>query len=517
MAASGALRVHVVGRPRLAWAAAFAAVAVLVVVRNLVDLSGSPPGLYADEASIGYNAWAIANYGVDEHGARLPLYFQAFGEYKNPVYVYVLVPFLRFLTLTPTVERLPAVLFGLVSVLFLTMAAWRVTRSVPLTFLALLLVALTPWLTLESRVGFEVIAMVAALSVALWALAHRPPLRLRHWALAGVCFGIAVFAYSTGRLEVGLYTLAFLVIYGISHRWRGKWWITLAPIAAAYLVLGVWSLQHPGAITARFAALFIGADGAPIGTVITRFFSNYVQYFTPEFLFVHGDINLRHSTQSAGMLLWITAPLLIAGLIVCWQRRRETLPIFTVVCLVLGPVAGSLTENGGFPHALRSAGMLPFWMLLAFYGMGGIAQLLREVDVRAALAVAGLLVASLLLQGERYTQDLFTDYPVRAAGYFDAGEALAMPAAESVAQGSTVYLSSQLDVPYIAAFFALRPPPPSKTTADAEPGGLARLHMVVIDPQLIDAVAASGDVVVLVSNDRVPDGAVLVARPSQLV
>jgi len=490
---------------------------VLLVVRNLVDLAGSPPGLYADEASIGYNAWSVANFGVDEHGVRLPLYFQAFGEYKNPVYVYALVPFLRFLTLSPTVERLPAALFGLVAVAFLIAAAWRVTRSMPLTFLAFVLTALTPWLTQESRVGFEVIAMVAALSGALWALARRPPLRLRHWALAGVLLGVAVFSYSTGRLEVALYTAAFVVVYGVHHRWRGKWWITLVPVVAAYIVLGVWALVHPGALTARFAALSIGADGAPLGTVAGRFLTNYVQYFEPDFLFVHGDVNIRHNTQVTGMLLWITAPLLIAGLIVCWQRRREALPVFVVAGLLLGPVAGALTENGGFPHALRSAGMLPFWLVLAFYGIRGVAQLLRQVDWRAAVAVATLMVASLAAQGVRYTEDLFTDYPLRAAGAFDTGEAPAMLAADSVAQGSTVYLSSTLDVPYIAAFFALRPPPPSRPTINAEPAGLARLHMIVIEPNLVDDVAMSGDVAVLASGDPVPEGAVLVARESDLV
>ena len=51
---------------RWIWAGAFAVCAVLVVVRNLVDLSGSPPGLYVDEASIGYNAWAVAHFAPSE-------------------------------------------------------------------------------------------------------------------------------------------------------------------------------------------------------------------------------------------------------------------------------------------------------------------------------------------------------------------------------------------------------------------------------------------------------------------
>ncbi|MEA2637182.1 MAG: hypothetical protein QOE18_239, partial [Chloroflexota bacterium] len=148
---------------RWIWIGAFAVCAVLVVVRNLVDLSGSPPGLYVDEASIGYNAWAVAHFGVDEHGIHVPLFFEAFGEYKNPVYIYALSGLLRVLPLTVAVERLPAAIFGLAVVGFLTAAAWRLTGSRVITLGTLVLTALTPWVVIESRVGFETISMVALL------------------------------------------------------------------------------------------------------------------------------------------------------------------------------------------------------------------------------------------------------------------------------------------------------------------------------------------------------------------
>ena len=60
-------------RHRRIWIGAIAVVALLVVLRNLIDLSGSPPGMYVDESSIAYNAWTIAHFGVDEHGIHLSL------------------------------------------------------------------------------------------------------------------------------------------------------------------------------------------------------------------------------------------------------------------------------------------------------------------------------------------------------------------------------------------------------------------------------------------------------------
>ena len=50
----------------------------------------NPPGFYIDESSIAYNAHTIAQSGVDEHGVAWPLYFRAFGDYKNPSYIYLL-------------------------------------------------------------------------------------------------------------------------------------------------------------------------------------------------------------------------------------------------------------------------------------------------------------------------------------------------------------------------------------------------------------------------------------------
>ena len=116
---------------RNAWAAALVVVAALVVIRNLSGLATAPLGAYVDETSIGYNAWAISTHAVDEHGAHLPLYFTAFGEYKNPVYIYTLSALLRVLPLTVTTIRLPAAIFGLLTCVFVALIAWRRSRSLP--------------------------------------------------------------------------------------------------------------------------------------------------------------------------------------------------------------------------------------------------------------------------------------------------------------------------------------------------------------------------------------------------
>ena len=476
-----------------------------VAARNLLALDTVPPGMYVDEASIGYNAWAIAVHGVDEHGSHFPLYFQAFGESKNPVYIYTLAALLRFTPLTSYAERVPAAVFGEVAVLFMALAAWRVSRSNAVTLVMLALAAVTPWLTQESRVGFEVISMVAALSVAIWCIADETRLTRARFLGAGVFFALAIFAYSTGRLVIALFAVVLVVVYARS-RARG-WWLALIPIVAGYAALGVWALTHPGALTAEFSLISIGADGASAGTVVARFFSNYIQYFSPDFLFIHGDPNPRHNTGFAGMLLAVTAPLLLLGLWECWRRRAQRLPSFLVLCLLVAPIPAALTNSGDTGHALRGAVMLPFILVLAALGATRLAALIR---IRAAgIAV---LAGGVAAQAALYAVDMYTAYPARAASAFDTGALSAVQVAASAAHGHRVFLSSNMDEqPYIDAFFVLLPAPPSGYLDDAAGRGLRLLNMVAGDAAANEAAAQPGDILVLAASDPRP------ARTAQLI
>ena len=66
------------------------AVSLLVIVSYFYNVPRNPVGFFVDEASIAYNAHTVAQTGKDESGQTLPLYFRAFGEYKSPVYIYIL-------------------------------------------------------------------------------------------------------------------------------------------------------------------------------------------------------------------------------------------------------------------------------------------------------------------------------------------------------------------------------------------------------------------------------------------
>src|SRR3989338_5109749 len=80
---------------------------------RLYQVSAIPPSLNWDEASLGYNAFSIAQTLRDEHGEFLPVArFIAFGDYKPPVYIYFAALAIKVFGLSDFSVRLVSALAG---------------------------------------------------------------------------------------------------------------------------------------------------------------------------------------------------------------------------------------------------------------------------------------------------------------------------------------------------------------------------------------------------------------------
>lgn len=133
----------------------------LIVV--LVTLAGylakqrtNPPGFYIDESSIAYNALTIAQSGRDEWGVRWPLYFRAFGEYKNPVYIYLLAGVFRVVHPSNLVARRFSALLGYAAAALIGLLAFAISRRRWIGWTIFVLALVTPQLFEISRLVFEV-------------------------------------------------------------------------------------------------------------------------------------------------------------------------------------------------------------------------------------------------------------------------------------------------------------------------------------------------------------------------
>src|SRR3989344_2718177 len=96
----------------------FLVIFFIAVFLRLFNITNIPPGVNRDEASIGYTAYSLLNTGRDEYGRMFPLSFQSFGDWKLPLYIYTVVPFVSVFGLNELAVRLPSVIVGILSGVF---------------------------------------------------------------------------------------------------------------------------------------------------------------------------------------------------------------------------------------------------------------------------------------------------------------------------------------------------------------------------------------------------------------
>ena len=409
-------------RAALAWAA----LAVVAFVVYLQGVPENPPGFFADESSIAYNAHLVARRGTDEHGARFPLFFRAFGEYKSPVYVYLLAALFKLTGPSIAVARALSAVLGAAAALLLGLLAarsvraatradatarsrdgddtrggvdaGRTTRARAVGLTVALSALLTPWLFEVSRLVFEVALMPLALVLLLLAL--RAAHERGRWSLGdsvrvALALALITYTYSVGRLLAPLLALGLLFFAG-----RGRWWSapfrTWLLYAATLLPLLFFTLQDPGALGERFAQVSFVRPDMNWPDVALRFLQNYAGNFSPWSWLVAGDPEPRHHVQTMGSLLAPTVVAAVAGLFVLWRCRGvDAWWRFVVYGLLVSALPSALTLDHF--HTLRLVGLPVFLLLLT---APALARLLAPgAHARARRAVFAALLLTTLLQG----------------------------------------------------------------------------------------------------------------------
>jgi hypothetical protein len=359
-----------------------------------------PPGFTIDESSVAYNAHLIAQTGRDEYGEAWPLYFRAFGDYKNPTYIYLLAALFRLTGPGILPARALSAALGALAALGLGLLAARMTRRAGVGAVVALSALLTPWLYESSRLVFEVavypLAVVLFL-LALWRASAKEQWRLSDVLALASTLALLTYSYSVGRLLAPMLAagLAFFVARG---RWRGVA-LTWLAYAAALVPLLVFDWRHPGALTGRFGLLTYVTPQSTFGDDAREFVRHYAADVNPWRWLATGEANVRDHVSGAGALLAVTVLLAFAGLVLVLRRhRREAWWRFVLYALAVSVVPAALTRNE-FPQ-LR---LVAFPVLLHVFTVPALAWLSEGRVVRrfrfGGRAGLSSVVVLALLQG----------------------------------------------------------------------------------------------------------------------
>jgi 4-amino-4-deoxy-L-arabinose transferase-like glycosyltransferase len=411
---------------RLRWVAGLTLAGLLYTA----GIPGNPLPFLVDESSIAYNAFTISQSGRDEFGEPWPLYFAAFGEYKNPTFIYVLAGLFKLFGPSIVLARLLSATAGLLAILLIGLLTARACPLRGVGTLVTLSGLLTPWLFEISRLVFEVALYPLVLAAFLWVL-HRAA-STEHWALldsAGLAVALALltYSYSIGRVLAPLLALGLLLFAG-ERRWArvAQAWalyaVTLVPLFA-------FSRVHPGALSGRFELLTYITPGRTWSEIALAFAGHYLGDVNPGRVLLTGDPSPEVHAPGMGVLLVATAALALAGAALVVRRHwREPWWRFVLYGTAVALVPTALTRHGF--HALRLVALPVFLLVLTGPAW---AELLRT-DIPGAVrrGLLGLAIGLTVLQGAAfqwhfYQVGLTRDFDRGYLSVFDAATRLPSP------------------------------------------------------------------------------------------
>lgn len=453
----------------------FILILIIAAFLRLYRIVEIPPGVNRDEASIGYTAYSLLQTGKDEYGRPFPLSFESFGDWKLPLYIYTVIPFVSVFGLSELAVRLPSALFGISSV-FLTFFLVKILfKNNLLAATSMFLAAMSPWSIHLSRVESE--SNTASFLILLGVILFLKSLDSKKWLIipSSIFFALTYFTYAGNHVFTTLLVAGLLILY------KNRITKSKASIAALMIFLFLSGIIFYntlfGADKTKLAGISIFGDPSVVHTKIEiprnehntsqsffakvihnkliyageKIFQNYLNSFSPNFLFIKGGDNNAHNLTNFGNMYLIEAPFLFLGLAYLIFVKKGKERSLILLWFFIAPIAASITKDA--PHTNRMFAIFPMSSLITFFG---IYYFLTDVIKQKLLkkifigSIVGLFVINVTIYLDRY----YVHFPRNEAtnwgvGYKALSELLTTPSFSS----KKVIMARPSYAPYIYLLF----------------------------------------------------------------
>lgn len=393
----------------------FSLILILAIFLRTFRLDSLPPALFGDEIDVGYQAYSLLKTGNDLTGRFLPFYPKSLSEFRTPLYIYSAVPFVGIFGLNEWGVRLPAVFWGLISVIGIFLLGKKLFDT-RIGLIAMFLMAISPWSLQFSRASFEATMLLSFIIFGVYFFLIGLS-KNRYFLLSAVSLVLSIYIYSTAVVFVPLLILLLSIIYWKQIRKTNIETLFLVVLTSVVILLPVGISIFTGEAKERFSVISIFQDSVLIDKInlskkgqefynpqgikqktnpkfeaifynkplifMQVFITNYFKSLSPSFLYSEGDINFRQSIHEMGEEYYFESILLLLGIFALIKMEPKKGALI-LSWLVLAPIPASLTFQGGF-HATRLFIMLPPLILLG--GIGGD-WIIKNLNQRAGKILA---------------------------------------------------------------------------------------------------------------------------------
>lgn len=450
------------------------------------NLSSNPPGLYWDEAAFGYDAYSILKTGRDQHGVFLPTFFESFGDWKLPVYFYLLVPFISIFGLSELAIRFPSFLFGISTIICFYWLVSYQTKNNKLAVFCALILSFSPWHIQFSRAGFEsTIALFFMLCGLTFLLKGSENKKGIYLILSFVLFALTMYTYHAYRIFTPIFLVGFLIVFFNEIKTiKIKLVIPVLVFILISIPLLLFTLTPNGINRAESETAFKINDlqkeklyfdqrsKPPFRFLSSKIFTeplfysqvflkNYSDHFSPVFLFLKGDPIGRHSLVDLGQLHIFEMVLIVLAIFNLKKINRRLLKVM-FLWLVLAPISAAIVLPT--PHANRALQMI---IPLSF--LSGTGAYYLYLSRRKLLKGIFLLWAILIVI--IYAHNLFVYYPKKFGADWQDGYKQMVKTLQLLQDDyDTVYVTNINNVPYVYLLIYLKYDPAQYQTNGSSNG-----------------------------------------------
>lgn len=425
---------------------------ILAALSRVLWLGDAPGGLNQDEASTGYDAWALLSEGIDRHGLSWPVHFISWGSGQNALYAYLAIPVFAIDGPTVAALRFPAALLGVMGLWIF----WRLGRreDQQLAIWALLVIASSPWHLMVSRWALEANAAPPLVLLATYCFVNAGQ-NLRWLAAGSSILALTVYAYGPAYFFAPLFMLCAWVIVARQQKFAFSWF-ALSGVAAFLIALPIMAFLvnnsigtghlHWGPISipkypseARYSGIFL--------PLAENGWSQIPQNANAVFQLLLGaqDDGLPwNASPYWGPQLWLLTPFLLLGFGYAFKGKKITDELMAawLICALITACCTAANINRinliWLPALWLSA--RGFWLLREFTQWNRIAQ------------------ATLFLLGVIFALYYFVSWQKRITDNFFPGLGEALQTIQREAPSNEKLIVTQQSI-YTNVLFYLRPNP----------------------------------------------------------
>lgn len=394
---------------------------ILGLVVRIWDLGRNPAGFFCDEASIGYNAYSILKTGKDEWGVTYPLFFKAFGEYKNPLDIYFTVPIVAFFGLNEFSVRMTSVVFSFFTLILFFLIGKKIKNNF-FGLLLTLILAINPWHIHLSRVnleGLQILVFLVSTSIFFLIRFYKDEKNVFiSLVLFSIFSSLANYSYFSARIILPIFYIVNLFFIFMKKRSLSL----IIKVLLIYFFISLPLFLHlmtPEGLS-RWQQVSIFTQNNIDS--IKKIFISYSLHFSPDFLFLKGDIGMpgqfitRHSIKGIGQFYLWQLPFIILGFYFLLKSRSLLISTLLFLILILYPLPSSLTRDLS-PQATRSIiGIIPFTFFTAF-GVDYFLIELRKLSLFIRSVIVFIIIIVIFFSFISFI-NLLKNYPLYSSDFF---------------------------------------------------------------------------------------------------